>query len=118
MKITGQYFYGNKISNYGLQYGLLDYGTLAKAFDSVLNNEIIRKTCDKYYWEQISGYEQPEEDEEYLEVDIYQYYIIDGRGADIPLPAAELPLSAAGDVCRHGRGARHGGAAGDRAGGA
>lgn len=55
MNIYGEYFYGNKISNYGLQNGYVDYGTLAKAFDAVLNNEIIEKTYDIGYWEQESG---------------------------------------------------------------
>ena len=35
-----KYFYGNKISDYGLEQGYLDYGTLAKAFDAVLCNDI------------------------------------------------------------------------------
>ena len=37
---TSEYFYGNKISDYGLKNGYVDYRTLAKAFDAVLNNEI------------------------------------------------------------------------------
>lgn len=55
MNIYGEYFYGNKISNYGLEHGFVDYGTLAKAFDAVLNNEIMEKTYDIGYWEQESG---------------------------------------------------------------
>lgn len=55
MNIYGEYFYGNKISAYGLEHGFVDYGTLAKAFDAVLNNEIIEKTYDIGYWEQESG---------------------------------------------------------------
>lgn len=35
-----EYFCGNKISEYGLQQGYLDYRTLSKAFDAVLCNEI------------------------------------------------------------------------------
>ncbi len=35
-----KYFYGNKISDYGIARGYLDYSTLAKAFDAVLVNEI------------------------------------------------------------------------------
>ena len=30
------YFYGNKISDYGLEHGYVDYATLSKAFDAVL----------------------------------------------------------------------------------
>lgn len=35
-----QYFCGHKISEYGLQNGRIDYGTLAKSFDAVLCNNI------------------------------------------------------------------------------
>lgn len=56
MLLHGEYFYGNKISDYGLEHGRLDYRTLAKAFDAVLNNEIIQKTYDVGYWEQESGF--------------------------------------------------------------
>lgn len=52
MNITGKYFYGNEISKYGQENGYLDYATLAKAFDAVLNNEIIRHG----EWEQVSGF--------------------------------------------------------------
>lgn len=50
-----EYFYGNKISDYGLENGYVDYRTLAKAFDGVLNNGIIENTMDIGYWEQVSG---------------------------------------------------------------
>lgn len=58
MTINGSYFYGNKISEYGLEHGYVDYRTLAKAFDAVLNNEVLKKTegvvgC----WEQVSGFD-------------------------------------------------------------
>ena len=35
-----KYYYGNAISEYGLENGRVDYRTLAKCFNSVLNNEI------------------------------------------------------------------------------
>lgn len=54
--VYSDYFYGNKISDYGIKYGYVDYKTLAKAFDAVLNNDIISKTFDLGYWEQISGF--------------------------------------------------------------
>ena len=50
------YFCGNKISEYGRKHGRVDYATLAKAFDAVLNNDIMSKTwgiCGE--WEQESG---------------------------------------------------------------
>lgn len=55
MTIRGKYFYGNKISNYGLQNKRVDYGTLAKCFDAVLNNEIIGATANIGYWDMISN---------------------------------------------------------------
>ena len=36
------YFYGNKISDYGLKNGYVDYATLSKAFDAVLVNDITK----------------------------------------------------------------------------
>ena len=51
----GKYFYGNEISEYGKRNGFVDYRTLSKAFDAVLNNEIMFKTFDIGYWEQESG---------------------------------------------------------------
>lgn len=55
MFVHGKYFYGNEISEYGQEHGYVDYATLAKAFDAVLNNDIIQKTYDIGYWEQESG---------------------------------------------------------------
>lgn len=54
-KTTSNYFYGNKISDYGIENGYVDYATLAKCFDAVLNNEIMGLTYDIGYWEQVSG---------------------------------------------------------------
>lgn len=56
MLVHGKYFYGNEISEYGQKNGYVDYGTLAKAFDAVLNNDIIQKTYEIGYWEQESGF--------------------------------------------------------------
>ena len=79
--VYGEYFEGNKISEYGLQNGYVDYRTLAKAFDAVLNNSIIANTSDIGYWEEVNGSEYDEENDEYIEV--YQYYIISDYGASI-----------------------------------
>lgn len=49
------YFYGHKISEYGLKNGYVDYRTFAQAFDAVLNNDIMAKTYEIGYWEQVSG---------------------------------------------------------------
>lgn len=50
------YFYGNKISEYGLKNGYVDYETLAKSFDAVLNNDIIENTASIGEWEQVNGF--------------------------------------------------------------
>ena len=51
-----EYFYGNKVSDYGIENGYVDYETLAKSFDAVLSNDIIGKTADIGYWEQVNGF--------------------------------------------------------------
>lgn len=57
MNIYGEYFYGNKISDYGLGNGYVDYGTLAKAFNLVLNNDVIETTTAAgFNWEPVSGF--------------------------------------------------------------
>ena len=113
MTLTSYYFCGNKISDYGIQNKRLDYSTLSKAFDAVLNNEVF--TCfDFDEWEKISGFtDNSEEIEElqekidslnpelnseeieeleneiyelendYYEPDIYQWYIVSQSGANL-----------------------------------
>lgn len=55
MEKEQKYYYGNAISEYGVQNGRVDYATLAKAFDCVLNNDIMSFTYDIGSWEQVSG---------------------------------------------------------------
>lgn len=55
MEKEKKYYYGNAISEYGLENGRVDYATLAKAFDAVLNNDIMSLTYDIGSWDQISG---------------------------------------------------------------
>lgn len=55
MEKEKKYYYGNAISEYGLENGRVDYATLAKAFDAVLNNDIMNLTYDIGSWEQLSG---------------------------------------------------------------
>lgn len=55
------YFCGNKVSDYGLEHGYIDYSTLAKAFDAVLCNDITKlfySTINGEYneVEQVSGF--------------------------------------------------------------
>ena len=91
LSVYGEYFYGNKISDYGLKNGFVDYATLAKAFDAVLNNDIMNKTWNIGYWEQISGFveSEDEEDEDYYP-DVYQWYIVSNSGANILQNANEI----------------------------
>lgn len=70
MFVHGKYFYGNEISEYGQEHGRVDYATLAKAFDAVLNNDIMQKTYDIGYWEQESGFVDNSEEIEELQEQI------------------------------------------------
>lgn len=96
-----KYFYGHEISDYGLENGYIDYRTLSKAFDMVLNNNIIEATTkNNSYWETVNGSEVRYYDDvknEYVEYDnieewdnisesyaeIYQYFIISEKGYNI-----------------------------------
>ena len=86
MEWHSKYFYGNEISEYGLEHGYVDYRTLAKAFDAVLNNYIYEATFDD--WELESGCDYDEENECYE--DIFQYYIVDDQGANILKEVGEI----------------------------
>lgn len=98
---TSEYFCGNKISDYGLENGYIDYRTLARSFDMVLNNDIIPKTDGTLgYWETVNGSEISYYDNiinDFVEYDdienwdnieecyteIYQYFIISEQGYKI-----------------------------------
>lgn len=54
-KLVGEYFCGNKASNYAIENGYLDYRTLSKSFDAVMNNSIIENTSEIGWWEQVNG---------------------------------------------------------------
>ena len=111
MTLKSVYFYGNKVSEYGIKNGYVDYATLAKAFDAVLNNNIMEQTADLGYWEQVSGMidnseEQDEETsekirelEEQIEElereqdepgEVYQWYIVSDPGSRILEEAGEI----------------------------
>lgn len=70
MFVHGKYFYGNEVSEYGQEHGYVDYRTLAKAFDAVLNNNIIQETYEIGYWEQESGFIDNSEEIESLQTQI------------------------------------------------
>lgn len=55
MTVFKDYFYGNKISDYGLENGYVDYRTFAKSFDAVLANDLMSKTADIGYWEPVTS---------------------------------------------------------------
>lgn len=55
MEKEKKYYYGNAISEYGMENGYVDYATLAECFDAVLNNNIMGLTYDIGSWEQVSG---------------------------------------------------------------
>ena len=78
--IFGNYFCGNEISEYGKENGYVDYATLAKAFDAVLNNTIITKSDD---WELRNGYDYDEETDTFTFAEVFQYYIISESGAEL-----------------------------------
>ena len=61
-KLAGTWFCGNEASDYAKEKGYLDYATLAKAFDAVLNNGIIKATSDIGYWDIENGSEEYYED--------------------------------------------------------
>ena len=55
--VFGSYFCGNKISDYGLEHGFVDYATLAKSFDAVLNNDIMATLENQgFYFELENGF--------------------------------------------------------------
>lgn len=66
-KMEQKYYYGNAISEYGLENGRVDYATLSKCFDAVLNNDIMKLTYDIGSWDQVSGIIDNAEEIEELE---------------------------------------------------
>ena len=74
----GNYFCGYEISEYGKENGYVDYATLAKSFDGVLNNTITTKSDD---WELWNGCDYDEENDTFAEV--FQYFIISVSGAEL-----------------------------------
>lgn len=67
MEKEKKYYYGNAVSDYGIEHGYVDYATLAKAFDAVLNNDIMNLTYDIGSWDQVSGIVDNSEEIEELE---------------------------------------------------
>lgn len=60
--LAGVWFCGNEASDYAKENGYLDYATLAKAFDAVDANDIIRKTDGVIgFWEPVNEIDNSEE---------------------------------------------------------
>lgn len=56
-KLAGEYFCGNKASDYAIEQGYLDYATFSKAFDAVMNNNIMSELeARDFYFEQVGGF--------------------------------------------------------------
>lgn len=71
--------FGVEVSEHGVENGYLDYNTLAKMVgDAVMNNNVISYTGVEA-WELVNGFDVEEE----VFYDIYQYYIITYRGANV-----------------------------------
>ena len=77
-KLAGKYFCGNEVSAYGQEHGFLDYATFAKAFDAVMNNNIIGMFDN---WQLVNGSDYDEENDEYTEV--FQWFIVSDNGAQM-----------------------------------
>ena len=67
MEKEQKYYYGNPISECGLEHGYVDYATLAKCFDAVSNNDIMSLTYGIGSWKQVSGIIDNTEEIEELE---------------------------------------------------
>lgn len=72
MKKEKKYYYGNVISDYGMEHGYVDYATLAKTLNAVLNNDIMSLTYDIGSWEQVSGIIDNSDEIEELEEKKYE----------------------------------------------
>ena len=72
MHVCSYYFYGNRISDYGISCGYVDYATLAKSFDAVMANNLMADTdaAGLGYWEQESGWVDYSEEKQELREEI------------------------------------------------
>lgn len=77
-------FMSQTVSPYAKQHNAVDYAALARSFDCILNNSIFA-AAGFDAWELENGADYYEDDDtgdiEYY--DIFQYYIVSDRGADI-----------------------------------
>lgn len=76
-EIRTNYFYGNEVSEYGKNNGYVDYGTLSRAFDAVLCNDVTKlfyTSINGEYTEaeQVNGFIDNSEEIEALEEKILE----------------------------------------------
>lgn len=90
-KLYGNWFCGNEASEYAKEQGYLDYSTFAKAFDAVLANDIISKTYNIGFWEEINLVDNSDKIED-SESEIFQYFIVSDVGAELILEYTDDPL--------------------------
>lgn len=80
-----KYFYGNEISEEGLERGYVDYQCLAKAFDAVSNDYILDVYRDD--WKLVSGNEYDDDDEP---KEFFQHFIVSNNAVEILKEADEV----------------------------
>lgn len=78
MNKNQKYFYGQKVSDYGMEHGKVDYAALASSFQHVLCNNLLQ---DFDNLELVNGSDYNEETENYI--DVFQAYIISDAGKEI-----------------------------------
>lgn len=76
--MENKYFYGNKISEHGIENNRVDFGTFAKAFNHVMINSIFEvinfedleavTSCELFYLD---------EDGNEIEEEVFQWFVVD-----------------------------------------
>lgn len=72
-------FCGNELTKEDLEMGHISYSTFSKAFNHIMNNDIIQQTCERFQWEQVNGTDYYDDED----CEIFQYYIVDDAGANL-----------------------------------
>lgn len=96
MKLTGLkyedgtiYFMGKEVSSYAAENNAVDYRTLASTFDAVSAGNI-RECTDWEDWEQVSGFCDDTDSEDYQDPEVFQEFIVSSQGAEILQDAGEI----------------------------
>ena len=84
----GNTFYGNRISEYGIENGRVDLYALSESFDCILCNNIMEATYDTTNWELFCGELEDEETEN--EKEIMQTFIVSDAGAELLKECGEI----------------------------